>query len=78
MPDVLPIGCRPRRHRSVLAMNRERILILKAIAAYAGQSAVPTDTLPTAAARIATLVSQAEAALYRLAAMKEPVAEAEI
>lgn len=51
---------------------------LEAMAAYAGQSAALIDTLPTAAERIATFVSQAEAALERLAVMTNPLAKAAV
>ena len=42
---------------------------LEAMAAFAGQSAALIDTLPTAADRIATLLSEADAALARLGKM---------
>lgn len=42
---------------------------LAAMAAYAGQSAALIDDVPTAAGRIRTILSEAEAALVRLGRM---------
>ena len=44
---------------------------LEAMAAFAGQSVALIDTLPTAATRITTLMSEAEAALSRLTALTQ-------
>lgn len=74
-PDLLP--------REVIAREEGRPLLrystdsplrtttgdLEAMAAYAGQSAALIDTLPTAAARIATIMDEARMALARLAAL---------